>query len=100
MAEFKHPSLNLKFSLPDKITIRQQIAYWSIFGDAFGETSYMRYWMAMLPIIENWECAFIDDPQEIDMDSETDPRIAQAIVWCANKSLEHMQGLGNIPKNE
>lgn len=99
MAEYKHPSLPVKFSLPDKLTVRDQVAFYSAVGDAFGEPTWIRYWYGTIPIIETWECDVIPEPGNLDMDEETDPQIAEIIVWVGARTFEHMQGLGRIPKN-
>lgn len=100
MAEYKHPSLPVKFSLPDKLTVRDQLAYYSAVGDAFGEPTWIRYWRGASELVRDWECELIPNIKELDIDAETNPDIATIAIWVGKQVVGILTEMESVPKNE
>lgn len=101
MAEFKRVNPDCSFSLPDVITVRQQLAFFSQATYYNTKDLYERVWEAGKPLIENWICPALPNPldPEFDFDKVTDPDIAQVIVWAGQNIRLHLNGLKSVPKN-
>lgn len=98
MASFENEKLGARFSVSDRITVRQQLAYLGArqFSDA--SEAFERSWRAALPLIEGWECALIPDPQALNLDEASDPRVTSVILWAAGKVAAHVAELDRVPK--
>jgi len=101
MAEFTNERLGVRFTLPDSITVRQQLQYR---GRAFNaglltEDVYVRHWVGMLALLGEWECELVPDPKQLDLDTSTDPRVADIVFWVSNMAANHMVELESVPKN-
>ncbi len=99
--EYVNENLGVKFTLPDEVTVRQQLAYR---GRVFAaglltEDIYLRYWSGFLALYDSWECKLLPDPKGLDVDSATDPGIADLIFWVGNRTAQHMLNLEELPKN-
>ena len=99
MAEYKNDDLGVSFEIPDKITVRKQLAFYSAASAFSGEMQYGRYWAAAMAVIENWKSELIPDPAKLDMDDESNPSIATAIIWVSNTAIAHLNRLEAVPKN-
>ena len=113
MAEFTSDHLEVRFTLPDKVTVRQQLQYK---GRAFNtglqsEDVYVRHWVGVQPLIGEWTstqqnkdgsykpCTAVPDPANVDLDKETDPIVADIVFWASNLAANHMAKLETVPKN-
>ena len=65
MAEFKNKDHGLKFSVPDTITVRQQLAY---LDRTVGHESMGR-WLGAIGLIEDWKCKLVPDVHKLDVDA-------------------------------
>ena len=54
MIEKKNERLGVSFQLPDRVTVRQQLAYYSGAGLAVGDELFERYWQGAKAIITDW----------------------------------------------
>jgi hypothetical protein len=99
--EYSDETLGVKLALPDELTVREQLQVDErvFLAAADGVDIYSRYWLGILPLIEDWECERIADPEVVDMDTETDPKVARIVRWVANTAAGHMAGLDDVPKN-
>jgi len=112
MAEFINEGLDVRFTIPDTLTVRQQLQFkgrvWA--GGALSEDAYVRYWLGAVGIIEEWtgtkkngegykESTTLADPFEIDIDNETNPDVADVLFWAGNQVAKHVMSLGSIEKN-
>jgi hypothetical protein len=98
MAEFKNEKLGASFTLPDKPTVRQQLAYFSEAGLARGQELFERYWRGALTVIQEWKCDLLPDAHA-DLDTVTDMRIVEVILWAGTQVKLYMEALDNVPKN-
>ena len=98
MATYENEKLGVSFTLPDKLTVRQQLDWRGRVFETEG-TTFLRHWQAVKPLIEDW--AYEPDPvlEDIDIDTATDKALADVIFWASNEAAGHMAGLDAIPKN-
>lgn len=96
---YESEELGIKFSLPDELTVREQLKYNERVLLAEDKDLYSRFWWGILPLLQEWECALIPEPGEIDLDTETDPRIARIVTFVGNAAAGHMTNLEDVPKN-
>jgi len=98
--EYKNDALEVSFSLPDAITVRQQLNIKSRMVMMFDiDDYYMIFWNSLLPVIENWKCKTIPDPKELDMNESTDPKVARIVVWVCTEANRWFTGLESVEKN-
>lgn len=98
MAEFADEERGVRFTLPDKITVRGQLRYFGALNDPELEGSYERYWEAAKALIENWKCKLVPDIN-IDLDKITDPEITGVILWAGRQVMAHFGELEKVSKN-
>lgn len=99
MAHYENETIGVAFDLPDRITVRMQLAFRGAVALAMNENSYIRYWHGALTVIENWTCARLPDPAELDMDASDDPALADIVAWTTNAVVGHMMNRETPPKN-
>ena len=94
--EFKRDEL--KFNIPDKITVRQQLTYFSEITNVSAEKDFMiRLWFGARSLFTNWECSLFS--QDVDIETEDNPKVTELILWAALQVRDHMNSLDRIPKN-
>ena len=96
--DFVNEKLGCKFSLPDRPTVRQQLAFWSEFNEADGSGKFEGYFMAAYPLMTGWTCAALPDPT-VDLDSIDNPKAASAIIWAGSQAVKFFNKLEELPKN-
>ena len=99
MPRFENAELEVAFSLPDNPTVRQQMRWKA--QVAFAEDAaevYEVMWERCFNLVEDWESDLIPEPGEVDLDTETDTRVAEAVMWVAGQIWAHMNGLDEIEK--
>ena len=99
MAEYENKQLGVCFSLPDKLTVREQLAYREQVLLNIDDNAYIRNWIAGIPLLKEWQCEAIPEPEAFDFDSETDMRKADIVNFVANTVAGHMLTLEDVPKN-
>lgn len=88
----------LRFVIPDKITVRQQLTYFSEITNVSAEKDYMvRLWYGARSLIITWECGLFN--KDVDIEAEDNPRITELILWVSLKVRDYMNSLDRIPKN-
>ncbi len=97
--EFKNEKLNCRFTVPDRPTVRQQLAFYSEFSEATGAERFERLFEAARPLITAWDCPALPKLEEIDLDKLDNPSQAQVMVWAAQAVLSHFNKLEDVPKN-
>lgn len=104
--EFKHPTFALSFTLPARMTVREQLSMRAqvnngIFGDGGPESNYVAYWNVGLGLIQDWLCDRLPDPAALDLDSEDDAVVANIVIWTANTVAAYLLEVGgeSVPKN-
>jgi hypothetical protein len=98
MPEFKNDKLGISFKVPDRPTVRQQLAYFSEAGAAAGREMFARLWLGALTLVADWKCEFMPKPEKVDIDEATDPRVTEAILWAGIRVERHMNSLEELPK--
>ena len=98
--EFTKEKPDCTFALPDKITVRQQLAYFSASSSVDQAQFLERSWEGAKAIIipQSWKCAIMPD-MNANLDDLTDPAVADVILWAGMRVREHMNGLEALPKN-
>ena len=100
MATYKNEKLGVKFDVPDKITVRQQLVYrGKVFRNLNKDDFFIVAWDGAASLIEKWECDLIPDIAAFDIDKTTDPRQSLILFWAGDTVAGHMLELENIPKN-
>lgn len=111
-----HPSNLVSFTLPDKMTVREQIAFRARINNHMRglgseiddegnpieapETGHLAYWDAGKHILQDWQSEVVADPLKLDIDEETDRRAALIVMWTANIVATHIEVIGGdiVPK--
>jgi hypothetical protein len=96
--EFKNPKLELRFVVPDVISVRKQLAFTSVAASRREQDLLENLWRASQLVITEWECPHVPDVS-VDLEAITDPRAGDAITWAALEVRNYMQRLDDIPKN-
>ena len=95
---FKNEKFELEFSIKDKPTVRDQLAYYSEAGLARGGQLFERYWLGARQLIVEWACPKMPDYM-LDLDTISDPSITELIIWAGMQVKRHRDSLDEIPKN-
>lgn len=98
--ELANEELGVRFTVPERPTVRQQLAYKA--AVAFSPRRpdvYERYFAGVATLADEWECEAIPTPETLDMDEEDDPRVADIVFWACNALAAHMDSLEALPKN-
>ena len=96
--EYANEELGVKFSLPERFTVREVL---NLRGRVFENADdgwYIRYWEAVIPLLNDWECKAIPKPDEFDLDKSTSLNDANIVHWTANTVAAHMAELDDVPK--
>lgn len=99
MAKYENAELGVKFALPDKLTVREQLTFRERVFLLGEQDTYSRYWGGIIPLLEDWQCELIPEPEEIDLDTETNVKIANIINWVANTAAGHFTSLDESDPN-
>ena len=95
--EFTRQNPSARIVVPDKITVRQQLEY---FSESRLPTKpvFERLWAGALPLILDWECSLMPD-KNTNLDTVTNPDITSVVIWAGVKVKEYIDGLDLIEKN-
>lgn len=115
---FVNEALGISFTLPSRLTVREHLAFRTRLNSYFStlnvevgddgepvqaveEDVYSPYWTAGLRMIADWQCDYLPDPAALDLDEETDIRVARAVIWTANTIASHVTVISGetVPKN-
>ena len=96
--EYKNEKLSARFVVPDKITVRQQLAYLSETVKNNDGTSMQSLWNGARLLIQDWVCP-VFPIFDTKLDDVTDPQITELILWAAMEVRKHINNLESIPKN-
>jgi hypothetical protein len=100
MKEYQNDELGLRFTLPERPTVRQQLNYRAAIAlSPLRPDVYDRFWQGAKKLIGDWACEAIPDPEQFDMDTATDPRAADIIFYVCNAVAAHMDSLETVPGN-
>lgn len=90
MATFENPELKTSFTIPDRLSVRQQLRYRSCLDVFAGDDGglYIRAWRGAVSILENWQSEILPD-KDADLDAIDDPKAADVAYWVANVAAGH-----------
>lgn len=91
MAHYENADLGVAFDVPDRITVRQQVAFRSRLAAPDDGGIYGRYWNAAPLLLTNWQSAVIPDPATFDLDAADDPRAADIVMWVGDTLAVHLR---------
>lgn len=83
--------------MPDKITVRQQLEY---FSDARvpNRPVFERLWLGAVPLITEWSCDVMPD-HKVSLDDVTNPDITNVLIWAGVQVKQHIDSLDYTEKN-
>lgn len=96
MADYENQEFGVHFSVPDRLTVRQQLAYLGAVATSQAEEALERQWIAGVALLKTWQCETIPDPQA-DLGVVDDPRMVRIIIWVGNRIAEHVRKLEALP---
>ena len=99
MAEYESTKFGVKFSVPDELTVRQQLAFRSELFLTQDMDRFERFWIGAQHLIEDWECELIPDRAALDLETETNPAIADIVNYVGTTVAGHLAMIGAVPKN-
>jgi hypothetical protein len=94
--EFKQEGV--RFTVPDKTTVRQQLAYFSVVSGIDEAQTLERRWEGAKTLIEEWECELIPD-KDVELDELYSLEQTNILIWAGTKVVLHMNSLEETPKN-
>lgn len=89
--------VKVSFSVPDRPTVRQQMAYFSETTGVVNRAHLERLWFGARSMITEWQCELFE--KDIDLDKVDDPRITEIILWAAVQVKTHLNSVTETPKN-
>lgn len=95
--EFKRDEpVKVRFTIPDRPTVRQQMAYYS---EASGtiRPHLERLWLGTRAIILEWECDLFK--HDVNLDEVDNPEIMSIMLWAAIQVRDHLNKMSEVPKN-
>lgn len=95
--EYKNEKIGVRFVVPDKLTVREQMQYYSALTIPYGKELFIRYWEGAKVIITEWECEVFPN-KETSLDDVTDGSIPNILIWSGMRVKEHIDSLTEIPK--
>jgi hypothetical protein len=94
--EFKQEGV--RFTVPDKITVRQQLAYFSTIAGIDQSERFERRWESAKTMIEEWECELIPD-KDVSLDEMYSLDQTNILIWVGNQVVNYLNSLEETPKN-
>ena len=99
MAEFKTDQWGgVRFTVPDKPTVFQIVAFDSRRLELDGQPSMIILWEMAKLLIQEWESEALPD-FKADLEKLDDPRQARIIEWAGLAISAYRRGLDAVPKN-
>lgn len=89
--------IKVRFTIPDRPTVRQQMAYYSEVTGTIRSVHIERLWLGTKALIQEWECELFN--HDVDLDKVDDPRIVDIMIWAAISVRDHINKMSEIPKN-
>lgn len=99
MATYTNDKLGLSFAVPDSVTVKKQLQFKSAISASEKVDVYEQFWKGAIVVMQDWQCALLPDPAALDLEKETNPRVADIVVWAGNQVAAHMFSLEDVPKN-
>ena len=96
--EYKNEKLGCSFELPDRPTVRQQLAFYSTLRQWKEDPPEVQCWEAGKKILTHWECAALPDPLT-SLDEMTNPTQVRVITWAGWTLFGHFNKLEDLDPN-
>lgn len=86
MKTYTNEELGVSFALAEEFTNREMLNLRSRIFEAGEESDSfaIRYWIAAIPLLNDWECKAIPDPASFDLDAFGSWNTANIVGWVAN----------------
>jgi hypothetical protein len=91
MAEYANADLGVSFSVPDALTVRDQLKFYSA-GQGSDAPWMEQMWESARTVIKDWKCEVLPD-LKADLDKVTDVRVTRIVAWVGATVARHMTGL-------
>ena len=89
----------VRFSIPKRVTVRQQSLYIGAVTMASSEEWLVKRWEAARTLIKEWECDIVKSLDDFDIDNLYDPKITNVMQFVALSVMGHMNKLDDTEKN-
>lgn len=110
MTEYVNERLNVRFTVPERVTVMDQLEYKGRIAGTQQATIFLRHWQGAVPLIRDWTsnewdesgfkpCKSLPEPGAVDLAEETAVVVTDIVFWASNAVAGHMQQLGQVPKN-
>lgn len=99
LKEFKNEEVGIRFTIPERPTVKQQLIYTGACTSLMEEEWFIKRWNGAKSLIVDWECDALSDYKSIDLEKETNPKIAEIISWVSLQTMIFMSQLEDVPKN-
>lgn len=96
--KFERDDPKCVFEVPDRLTVRQQLEYFSGTAGAAGSQMLARFWAGALQLITEWECEILPD-RNVSLDDITSPSQTEVIIWAGIQVKNFVSALDDMPKN-
>lgn len=99
MKKYANDDLGVSFALAERYTNREMLNLRSRIFDAgeVDDSFTVRYWIAAVPLLHEWECEVLPDPAAA-LDTLGTWEMANIIGWVANTVADHIARLEEVPK--
>jgi hypothetical protein len=95
--KFENAELKTHFEVPDRPTVRQQLAYYAARSEV--DTNRLESgWYGAQAIITSWQSEIMPD-MKADLESLTNPSQTRLILWAGVEVFKHFSALEDVPKN-
>jgi hypothetical protein len=96
---FESEQYGVSFSLPVEMTVRDHLAFRSRSIPATEDGLYAGYWKGIMPLLEDWKCEIIPNPEELDIDKAMSLTMANIVNWVCNMAIVHFTEIDDVPPN-
>lgn len=97
---YSSDDLGVSFSLPERLTVRAGLDLRARLADSANDNAYIRWWLAAVPLLEDWDCPDLPDPAALDVDTDATWHLLDIVQYVANQTASHMLELESVPKKQ
>jgi hypothetical protein len=95
--KFANEELKTTFEVPDRPTVRQQLAYYAARSD-YDTNRLESGWYGARALMQNWQSEIMPDMMT-DLESLTNPSQTRLILWAGVEVFKFFMALEDMPKN-
>lgn len=89
MATYENAELGAKFELPDRVSVRQQLAYYTLIHSTGSAFWFESMWDAAKTLIAGWECEHFPD-FKVDLSTVHSKKITNTVIWAGTTTMTHI----------